>query len=96
MFPHTTLDRSRSTDENTVTGLSSKAQMLAEHLSEQVQQESQIHAKSRFIAEDIDLSPKETGAAMRQLQEKSDRLTVEQWAYTSGTTWRISKGNDEW
>ena len=94
MCPHSTLDRSRSTEENAETELSSKAQTLAEYLVAQTQQDGQIYAKSRFIAEDIDLSAKEIGAAMRQLQEKADTLTIEQWAYTNGTTWRISSGNN--
>lgn len=90
----TTTKESQSADEKSPGTLPPKARTVATYLTDRVKQEGQIYVKSRFIAEDIELSAKEIGAAMRQLQENADRLTVEQWAYTNGTTWLISSGND--
>lgn len=70
--------------------LPAKARPLVEHLRARVREEGDIYVKSRFIAEDIDLSSKEIGSYMKRLQTTETDLTVEQWSYTNGTTWRVS------
>ena len=42
--------------------------------------------KSKFIADGVDLSPKEIGALLVQLQGSGPGLTLEKWSYTSATT----------
>lgn len=69
--------------------LSAKAKTLAEYLRKEAR-DSEIYVKSRFIADDVDLSAKEIGAAMIQLQAAVSDLTIEKWSYTSGTTWRVT------
>lgn len=69
--------------------LPSKARPLVAHLRERVREEGTVYVKSRFVAEEIELSAKEIGGYMRRL-EGATELVVEQWAYTNGTTWRVS------
>jgi CRP-like cAMP-binding protein len=68
----------------------SKTQRLRSYLTEQVQQEEEIYVKSKFIASDVGLSPKEIGARMAKLQDSASALEIEKWSYTSATTWRIT------
>jgi len=50
--------------------------------------DGEMYFKSKFIADEVGLSPKEIGALMVKLKDASD-LTVEKWSYTSATTWRV-------
>lgn len=50
-----------------------------------------VFVKSKFIAEDVDLSAREIGASLGKLDEKSARLDVQKWSYTSATTWRVER-----
>jgi len=52
-------------------------------------QDGEMYFKSKFIADEVGLSPKEIGALMVKLSESASELTVEKWSYTSATTWRI-------
>lgn len=45
--------------------------------------------KSKFIAEEVGLSPKEIGALLPELRETVDDLAVERWGYTKATTWQV-------
>jgi hypothetical protein len=67
-----------------------KASQLGAYLDRHLATETEMYVKSRHIAEDIDLSAKEIGWYLRRLQESPTPLTVEQWAYTNGTTWRLT------
>lgn len=69
--------------------LPAKARDLAEHLERRVATESEHYVKSRFVAEDVDLSAKEVGSYMPRLDDVTS-LTVEWWADTNGTTWRAT------
>lgn len=71
--------------------LPAKARPLVEYLRERVREEGELYVKSRVIAEEIDLSSKEIGAYMKRLEEDATELSVEQWGYTNGTTWRVSR-----
>jgi hypothetical protein len=70
--------------------LPAKARPLVEYLRERVREEGNVYVKSRFVAEEIELSSKEIGSYMRRLREESTELRVEAWAYTNGTTWRVA------
>jgi hypothetical protein len=67
-----------------------KAHPLVSYLRKRVRDEGAIYVKSRFVAEDIDLSSKEIGSYMRKLAEGPTELDVEPWAYTNGTTWYVT------
>ena len=53
-----------------------------------------MYFKSKFIAEEVGLSPKEIGALMVKLRDSASELTVEKWSYTSATTWRIEAATE--
>lgn len=50
--------------------------------------------KSKFIADEVELSPKEIGALLPELRETVDDLDVERWGYTNATTWQVTMGDD--
>ena len=52
--------------------------------------DGEVYFKSKFIAEDVGMSPKEIGALMVKLRESAADLKIEKWSYTSATTWRVA------
>jgi len=50
----------------------------------------ETYFKSKFIADDVGLSPKEIGALMVKLKDSATDLEIEKWSYTSATTWRVA------
>jgi len=75
-----------TTDEDATA--QSKERRLLEYLRERAE-EGELYFKSKFIADDVGLSPKEIGAVMVKLQESAESLEIEKWSYTSATTWRV-------
>ncbi|NUE00975.1 hypothetical protein HUB97_00485 [Halorubraceae archaeon YAN] len=65
-----------------------KEERLKAYLLEKAQ-DGEMYFKGKFIADDVDLSPKEIGALMVKLRDSATELTVEKWSYTGATTWRI-------
>ncbi|MFA1609898.1 DUF7123 family protein [Halobellus rubicundus] len=65
-----------------------KEERLKSFLLEKAQ-DGEMYFKSKFIAEEVGLSPKEIGALMVKLKDSASELTVEKWSYTSATTWRV-------
>ena len=53
--------------------------------------DGEVYVKSKFIADDVGLSPKEIGALMVKLRESATDLDIEKWSYTSATTWRVAR-----
>jgi hypothetical protein len=51
--------------------------------------DGEMYFKSKFIADDVGLSPKEIGALMVKIRDSAADLEVEKWSYTSATTWRV-------
>lgn len=66
----------------------SKEDRLKAYLQEKAA-DGEIYFKSKFIADEVGLSPKEIGALMVKLKDSATDLQVEKWSYTSATTWRI-------
>ena len=69
-----------------------KQQRLAAYLREQAA-DGELYFKSKFIADDVDLSAKEIGALILKLQDSVADLSIERWSYTSATTWRVERTN---
>ncbi len=68
-----------------------RAGTLAAHLREKLREtDGDLYVKSRFLANDLDYSAQEIGAAMRTLCDEDAGPTVEKWAYSSATTWRVT------
>ena len=68
----------------------SKDEQLKEYLRQRVEDSGELYFKSKFIADEVGLSPKEIGALMVKLTESTDEIEIEKWSYTSATTWRIA------
>ena len=68
----------------------SKEERLKPYLLDRAQ-DGEVYFKGKFISDDVDLSPKEIGALIVQLQDSVADLEIEKWSYTGATTWRVSK-----
>jgi hypothetical protein len=66
----------------------SKEDRLKSFLKEKAA-DGEMYFKSKFIADEVGLSPKEIGALMVKLRESATDIHVEKWSYTSATTWRV-------
>ncbi|MFB6132555.1 MAG: hypothetical protein ABEJ44_04025 [Halanaeroarchaeum sp.] len=66
----------------------SKEARLRRYLREKAT-DGELYFKSKFIADEVGLSPKEIGALMVKLSESAADLEIEKWSYTSATTWRV-------
>ncbi|MFB6070840.1 MAG: hypothetical protein ABEJ76_07430 [Halanaeroarchaeum sp.] len=67
----------------------SKEARLKRYLREKAT-DGELYFKSKFIADEVGLSPKEIGALMVKLSESAQDLQIEKWSYTSATTWRVT------
>ncbi len=67
----------------------SKEARLKRYLNDRAS-DGELYFKSKFIADDVGLSPKEIGALMVKLSASAEDLTIEKWSYTSATTWRVA------
>jgi hypothetical protein len=67
----------------------SKEDRLLTYLRGQAE-DGEMYFKSKFISEDVGLSPKEIGALMVKLSDSVTELEIEKWSYTSATTWRVA------
>ena len=66
----------------------SKEERLRAYLRQKAS-DGEMYFKSKFIADEVDLSPKEIGALMVKLKDSATDLEIEKWSYTSATTWRV-------
>ena len=48
------------------------------------------YVKSKFIADDVGLTPSQVGLLLKRLRESENDLDVEKWSYTNATTWRMT------
>lgn len=68
-----------------------KEERLRAYLHQQTAESNgEVYFKSKFIADDVGLSPKEIGALMCKLSDSVAELSIEKWSYTSATTWRVT------
>lgn len=66
-----------------------KETRLLEYLRDRAS-DGELYFKSKFIADDVDLSTKEIGALMVKLQDRASDIEIEKWSYTGATTWRVA------
>lgn len=45
--------------------------------------------KSKYIAKDLGLSPKEVGTNLAILSDICDEVEISRWSYSNSTTWRV-------
>jgi len=48
-----------------------------------------LYIKSREVAAATDLSAKQVGTFIAELQREAADLRIERWAYSNATTWRV-------
>jgi hypothetical protein len=65
-----------------------KEERLRSYLRQKAE-DGEMYFKSKFIADEVGLSPKEIGALMVKIKDSTSDLHVEKWSYTSATTWRV-------
>lgn len=53
--------------------------------------EGPVYVKSKFLAEELELSANGIGAVLGRIDESSSELSVERWSYTNATTWRVER-----
>jgi hypothetical protein len=77
-----------STDDGRADDRLDKDERLRRFLTEKAD-DGELYFKSKFIADEVGLSPKEIGALMVKLRDSCPDLEIEKWSYTSATTWRV-------
>ncbi|PSQ36136.1 hypothetical protein BRD11_01720 [Halobacteriales archaeon SW_12_69_24] len=55
--------------------------------------EGEAYIKSKFVADEVDLTPSQVGLLLTRLRESDDGVDVEKWSYTNATTWRVRAGD---
>ena len=66
-----------------------KTELLKDYLRNRAES-GNLYFKSKFIAADVGLSPKEIGALLAKIRiDSTNDFQLEKWAYTSATTWRL-------
>ena len=78
-----------STDHELPGGLSPKQQRILAYLKTNA--DEQTYFKSRLIADDLSLSPKEVGTNMPTVAAATTELAIDKWGYSSSTTWQVSQ-----
>lgn len=78
-----------STSTSPSTDAADKETRLRRYLAQRAA-DGEVYFKSKFIADEVGLSPKEIGALMVKLRESAGELEIEKWSYTSATTWRVA------
>ena len=65
-----------------------RRQRLERYLRERLAGGDQ-YFKSKFVADELGMSPSEVGALLPEVDDACDDLSLEKWGYSSATTWRI-------
>jgi hypothetical protein len=63
-------------------------EVIIEYLKNGIKEGKQFF-KSKYIARDLGMSPKEVGTNMKILSDECDDLHIEKWSYSKSTTWRV-------
>ena len=48
------------------------------------------YIKSKFIADEVGLTPSQVGLLLTRLRESESAVDVERWSYANATTWRVT------
>jgi hypothetical protein len=74
---------------NTTTNYNERQIRLLEYLDNQVKAGKNFF-KSKFIAREIGMSPKEVGTNMGILAESCTKFSIQKYSYSNSTTWLIT------
>lgn len=78
---------------DTRTGSDGKELRLRRYLRERTE-DGEYYFKSKFVADDLDMTPSQVGTLVDRLQGSAMGLDIERWAYTNATTWRVTRAGD--
>jgi hypothetical protein len=70
-------------------GTEGKRSRLEAYLRRRYDEEGEFYFKSKFVAEEVDLSAREIGALVLAIRRSANDLEIEKWGYTSATTWHV-------
>jgi biotin operon repressor len=70
--------------------LSEKQRRILSYLRDNA--DEQTYFKSRLIGDELGMSPKEVGTNMPALRDGNVDLDIEEWGYSSSTTWMVTTG----
>lgn len=62
---------------------------LASYLRERAA-DGEFYFKSKFVADDLGMTPSQVGRLVSRLDDSVEDLEVERWSYTNATTWRVT------
>lgn len=80
-----------STEPADPTDSTSQRGRIQAHLRDAVaKRDGPLYVKSREVAAATDLTAKQVGVFLSQLQEEAPELSIEQWGYSNATTWRVT------
>jgi hypothetical protein len=80
-----------STDHATSQDSSSHRRRIRAYLQNTLaDRDGDLYVKSREIAAATDLTAKQVGVFLSQLQEDASEVSIEQWGYSNATTWRVT------
>lgn len=78
-----------SPSEQSAPPLSPKDEVLKAYLTERIRAGDR-YFKSKFVADEIELTSNEIGASMVKLQSAVSSLHIEKWTTNSPATWRVT------
>jgi len=55
--------------------------------------DGEYYFKSKHIADDVGLSPKEIGNLIPKLRDRETDISIDRWAYANATTWRVTRSD---
>jgi hypothetical protein len=74
----------------TESGLDGAERRLGRYLRERAA-DGEFYFKSKFVADDVDMTPSQVGTVVDRLRGSATGLDIERWAYTNATTWRVTR-----
>ena len=75
------------------TGAKGDERRLRRYLRERTE-DGEFYFKSKFVADDLDMTPSQIGTLVDRLQGSATGIDIERWAYTNATTWRVTRSED--
>lgn len=73
-----------------MTDLSEEDQKILDYLRESAAR-GESYFRSKNIAEQLGLSPKQVGVRLPKLDEETDDVEIEKWGRARSTTWRVTR-----
>lgn len=70
-------------------GLTDKQHEILEYFRRRT--DTKTYFKSRHVAEDLGFSAQEVGTNIARLAQRDIDLDIEEWGYSSSTTWKVTK-----